>query len=193
MPSLDGSAAASGVSSADGATSRRTSVAGTHAIDLVEAKGLRLEVVGSCLATVGGPGAWVRADDRSGDTRDDHRQGPQAGRPFPDAEDRRALCRRPPLRRPRGDAPRASAAAATCRRSGHVRGGDPKGTGKGWDDWFRVLDGWDATSRSHTEIARYVNGEHGVDGWWAQSVTVGYERARGHACAQSSDPTWASR
>lgn len=44
-----------------GVTSRRTSVADTHAVDLVEAKGLRLEVVGSCLATVGGFGAWVRA------------------------------------------------------------------------------------------------------------------------------------
>ena len=54
-----------------------------------------------------------------------------------------------------------------------------KGTGKGWDDWFRILDEWDATARSHTEIARYVNGEHGIDGWWAQGVTVGYERARG--------------
>ncbi len=54
-----------------------------------------------------------------------------------------------------------------------------KGTGQGWDHWFRVLDAWDATSKSHTEIARFVNGEHGVDGWWAQSVTVGYERARG--------------
>lgn len=54
-----------------------------------------------------------------------------------------------------------------------------KGTGKGWDDWFRILDGWDATSHTHTEIARYVNGEHGIDGWWAQGVTVGYERARG--------------
>jgi hypothetical protein len=54
-----------------------------------------------------------------------------------------------------------------------------KGTGRGWDDWFRILDAWDATTRSHTEIARYVNGEHGVPGWWSQSVTVGYERARG--------------
>jgi hypothetical protein len=54
-----------------------------------------------------------------------------------------------------------------------------KGTGQGWDHWFRLLDAWGATSRNHTEIARYVNGEHGVDGWWAQSVTVGYERARG--------------
>ncbi len=54
-----------------------------------------------------------------------------------------------------------------------------KGTGRGWDDWFRVLDAWDGTSHTHTEIARYVNGEHGIDGWWSQSVTVGYERARG--------------
>jgi hypothetical protein len=54
-----------------------------------------------------------------------------------------------------------------------------KGTGRGWDDWFRILDAWDATAHTHTEIARYVHGEHGIDGWWAQSVTVGYERARG--------------
>ena len=54
-----------------------------------------------------------------------------------------------------------------------------KGTGLGWDDWFRILDAWDGTSHTHTEIARYVNGEHGIDGWWSQSVTVGYERARG--------------
>jgi uncharacterized protein YndB with AHSA1/START domain len=54
-----------------------------------------------------------------------------------------------------------------------------KGTGQGWDHWFRVLDAWGATSKSHTEIARYVNGEHAVAGWWSQSVTVGYERARG--------------
>jgi hypothetical protein len=54
-----------------------------------------------------------------------------------------------------------------------------KGTGRTWDDWFRILDAWDATSKNHTEIARHVHGEHGVDGWWSQSVTVGYERARG--------------
>jgi hypothetical protein len=54
-----------------------------------------------------------------------------------------------------------------------------KGTGKGWDDWFRIIDAWDGTSHTHTEIARYINVEHGIDGWWAQGVTVGYERARG--------------
>lgn len=54
-----------------------------------------------------------------------------------------------------------------------------KGTGRSWDEWFRILDAWDATSHTHTEIARHVNTELGVDGWWSQSVTVGYERARG--------------
>ena len=54
-----------------------------------------------------------------------------------------------------------------------------KATGKRWDDWFRILDAWGGTEHTHTEIARYVNQELGVDGWWAQSVTVGYERARG--------------
>ena len=53
------------------------------------------------------------------------------------------------------------------------------GSGEGWDHWFRLLDGWGATERSHTDIARFVRDEHGVDGWWAQAVTVGYERARG--------------
>ena len=53
------------------------------------------------------------------------------------------------------------------------------GTGEGWDHWLRLLDAWGATERTHTDIARFVREEHGVDGWWAQAVTVGYERARG--------------
>ncbi|MDQ3937938.1 MAG: DUF4287 domain-containing protein [Chloroflexota bacterium] len=52
-------------------------------------------------------------------------------------------------------------------------------TGRGWDEWFAILDAWRATERNHTEIARWLVDEHGVGGWWAQSVTVGYERARG--------------
>ena len=52
-------------------------------------------------------------------------------------------------------------------------------TGRGWQDWFNVLDDWGAASRSHTEIARWLREEQGVDGWYSQSITVGYERARG--------------
>ena len=52
-------------------------------------------------------------------------------------------------------------------------------TGRGWDEWFALLDAWEAASRPHPDIARWLRDEHGVDGWSAQSVTVGYERARG--------------
>ena len=64
-----------------------------------------------------------------------------------------------------------------------------KGTGKGWDEWFRVLDAWGGTEHTHTEIARYVSSELGLDGWWSQSVTVGYERARGMR-AVNQRPGW---
>ncbi len=52
-------------------------------------------------------------------------------------------------------------------------------TGKGWDAWFALLDAWGGMGKSHPEIARYLHDEQGIDGWWAQSVTVGYERSRG--------------
>ena len=52
-------------------------------------------------------------------------------------------------------------------------------TGRGWQAWFEALDGWGAASRSHTEIALWLRDEQGVDGWYSQSITVGYERARG--------------
>jgi uncharacterized protein YndB with AHSA1/START domain len=52
-------------------------------------------------------------------------------------------------------------------------------TGRGWRDWLRILDGWGARKRTHAEIVRHLIDEHGVSGWWAQSVTIGYERTRG--------------
>ena len=54
-----------------------------------------------------------------------------------------------------------------------------RATGKSWDAWFTLLDAWQGTTHNHTEIARHVYETYGIDGWWAQSVTVGYERARG--------------
>jgi hypothetical protein len=52
-------------------------------------------------------------------------------------------------------------------------------TGRGWQAWFEILDGWNATSHNHTEIARWLMDEHDVPGWYSQSLTVGYEQARG--------------
>jgi hypothetical protein len=54
-----------------------------------------------------------------------------------------------------------------------------RNTGRSWAEWFAILDEWGAVERPHREIARYLGAEHGVPGWWAQNVTVGYERARG--------------
>jgi uncharacterized protein YndB with AHSA1/START domain len=54
-----------------------------------------------------------------------------------------------------------------------------KGTGRGWDEWFAILDDAGAASWKHPDIARWVAAEFGISGWWAQGVTVGFERARG--------------
>ncbi|MBC9716152.1 hypothetical protein H9Y04_26800 [Streptomyces sp. TRM66268-LWL] len=64
-------------------------------------------------------------------------------------------------------------------------------TGKDWVGWFAVLDKWGAGRRGHTEIARHLREEHGVNGWHAQSITVGYEQERGlREVGQSCDGTW---
>jgi uncharacterized protein YndB with AHSA1/START domain len=66
-------------------------------------------------------------------------------------------------------------------------------TGRGWDEWFALLDGWGAADRKHGEIARWLVAEHGVGGWWAQSVTVAYEQARGlRVPGQQSDGLFAA-
>ena len=52
-------------------------------------------------------------------------------------------------------------------------------TGRGWEEWFDLLDAWGAIARPHGEIARWVASEHGADGWSSQSIAVSYERARG--------------
>lgn len=66
-------------------------------------------------------------------------------------------------------------------------------TGRGWDEWFTLLDSWGATKLSHAEIARRIVTECGTDEWWAQSVTVGYEQARNmRKPGQVSDGTFAA-
>lgn len=54
-----------------------------------------------------------------------------------------------------------------------------KATGRNWTGWMTLLDAEGASSRPHPEIARGLAEKHGLDGWWAQTVTVGYERLRG--------------
>jgi uncharacterized protein YdhG (YjbR/CyaY superfamily) len=54
-----------------------------------------------------------------------------------------------------------------------------KATGKGWDKWFTILNQEKADKLKHKEIAKLLSGKYEVDGWWAQSITVEYERHLG--------------
>ena len=61
-------------------------------------------------------------------------------------------------------------------------------TGRSWEEWFDLLDEWGALERPHPEIATWLREEQEIDGWSAQSVTVGYERARaGRAVGEHAD------
>lgn len=61
-------------------------------------------------------------------------------------------------------------------------------TGRGWDDWRALIEAWPGHTGGHTAIAQYLAEEHGVDSWWAQSITVGFERITGRrAPGQGSD------
>src|SRR5947207_11677897 len=54
-------------------------------------------------------------------------------------------------------------------------------TGRGWEEWFALLDEWGAADRSHREIARWVAEKQGVVplAWNAQAVAASYELTRG--------------
>jgi len=52
-------------------------------------------------------------------------------------------------------------------------------TGKGWSDWFAILDKAGAKKMTHKDIAAWLRKHHIASGWWSQMVTVGYEQARG--------------
>jgi hypothetical protein len=54
-----------------------------------------------------------------------------------------------------------------------------KKTGHDLDYWFAVLDKFGAVEKGHTAAARHLYEDHKVDGWYAQGITVSYERARG--------------
>jgi hypothetical protein len=54
-----------------------------------------------------------------------------------------------------------------------------RATGRGWSEWFVILDDWGATGQTHAQIARWLAANHEIPHWWVQTVTVAYERARG--------------
>jgi uncharacterized protein YndB with AHSA1/START domain len=54
-------------------------------------------------------------------------------------------------------------------------------TGRGWDEWLAALDEAGASAWEHKTIVAYLAREFpdSTTGWWRQSITVGYEQARG--------------
>ncbi|MGD8328748.1 MAG: hypothetical protein PVJ49_04880 [Acidobacteriota bacterium] len=73
-----------------------------------------------------------------------------------------------------GNAPRAYAELAGMSDDA-VR----KATGRDWAGWVELLDHAAARGMAHREIATLLRDGHDVPKWWAQMVTVGYERIRG--------------
>jgi hypothetical protein len=75
------------------------------------------------------------------------------------------------------DEPKAGAEPALATSDEAIR----RRTGRGWEEWFDLLDEWDAAQRPHREVASWVAAQLGIEplGWEAQAVTVSYERARG--------------
>jgi hypothetical protein len=64
-------------------------------------------------------------------------------------------------------------------------------TGCTWDRWVFALDHHHAAELSHGEIATLVKKKYKVGDWWAQMVTVGYERIKGlRARGQRLDGTY---
>ena len=52
-------------------------------------------------------------------------------------------------------------------------------TGRGWNEWCDIIDAWPGRADGHAAIAAYIHDAHGIDQWWAQGITVGYERITG--------------
>jgi hypothetical protein len=52
-------------------------------------------------------------------------------------------------------------------------------TGKGWAEWFKILDAAGAKNMKHTEIASHLHKKLKVRSWWCQMVAVQYEKERG--------------
>jgi hypothetical protein len=52
-------------------------------------------------------------------------------------------------------------------------------TGKGWQEWFKILDQAGAQGLDHKSIVAYLNDHFSISSWWQQQVTVTYEQVRG--------------
>lgn len=55
-----------------------------------------------------------------------------------------------------------------------------KATGKTWKQWFVILDKIGARELGHLQTARHLRTELRLSPWWAQTVTIRYEKEKGY-------------
>ncbi len=66
-------------------------------------------------------------------------------------------------------------------------------TDKSWAQWVDTLDQARAFEWEHPKIAKFLSSQYELGGWWAQSITVGYERIHGiREVGQSPDGSFAA-
>jgi len=52
-------------------------------------------------------------------------------------------------------------------------------TGRGWGQWFAILDRAGAGTKNHKEIVGLLTSRYELSSWWQQTITVTYEQERG--------------
>lgn len=53
-------------------------------------------------------------------------------------------------------------------------------TGRGWEEWCDIIDAWPGAKDGHAAVAKHLETHYdSVSSWWAQGVTVGWERITG--------------
>ncbi len=68
-----------------------------------------------------------------------------------------------------------------------------RATGRDWDEWCELIDAWPGNDRGHAAIAAHIAEVYGIEGWWGQGITVGYERITGRRVVnQMSDGTFSA-
>lgn len=57
-------------------------------------------------------------------------------------------------------------------------------TGRGWEEWFHILDSAGAGSLPHKDIESYLYETQGLSNWWSRMVANGYEQACGRRASR---------
>lgn len=66
-------------------------------------------------------------------------------------------------------------------------------TGKGWSEWVELINAWPGSKDGHAAVASWLAESFPLDGWWAQGITVGWERLTGRRqLHQQADGTFSA-